>query len=65
VDRLSVCIAADWDLGTPLHELVQRLECGLVELAATVGLTLETEGRPSRTAGRVAVPARAASCVLV
>ena len=57
VGRLSVCIAADWDLGTLLHELVQRLESGLVELAATVGLTLETDraaipnGRPRRRAG--------------
>jgi hypothetical protein len=56
VGRLSVCIAADWDLGT-LHELVRRLESELVELAATVGVTLETDGatipngRPRRRAG--------------
>jgi hypothetical protein len=40
-----------------LHELVQRLQSGLVELAAAVGLTLETDeaaipnGRPRRRAG--------------
>jgi len=57
VGRLSVCIAADWDLATLLHELEQRLESGLGELAAAVGLTLETDevaipaGGPRRRAG--------------
>ena len=61
VGRLSVCIAADWDSGL-LRDLVRRLESGLAELAAAVGLTLETARRPSPAAGRFAVPARAASC---
>jgi WS/DGAT/MGAT family acyltransferase len=41
VGRLSVCIAADWDLGALLRDLVQGLEGGLAELAAAAGLALD------------------------
>jgi WS/DGAT/MGAT family acyltransferase len=52
VGRLSVCIAADWDLGGLLRDIARRLDGGLAELAAVAGLTSATEEEGAGTASR-------------
>jgi len=39
--RLAICLVADWDLGGALAVVMRRLESGLDELAATVGVPVE------------------------
>jgi hypothetical protein len=62
VGRLAVCIAADFDLGGLLRDIVERMEAALVEVVALVGLTTETDeaARRARLAGSGARPLRAA-----
>jgi WS/DGAT/MGAT family acyltransferase len=38
VGRLAVCIAADWNLGDLLHDIVEGLGTGFADLASLVGL---------------------------
>jgi diacylglycerol O-acyltransferase / wax synthase len=48
--RLAVCIAADWNLGELLHDLVGRLETGLAELAGLAGMPDEDDATAAREA---------------
>jgi diacylglycerol O-acyltransferase len=50
VGRLAVCIAADWNLGELLHDLVGRLETGLAELAGLAGMADEDDATAAREA---------------
>ena len=53
VGQLAVCIGADFDLSDLLREIIERMEAGLAEVAALVGLTAEGEEleRRARLAG--------------
>jgi len=46
VGRLAVCIAADWNLGDLLHDVVERLEPAFSELAGLAGLA-DGDGPPA------------------
>jgi diacylglycerol O-acyltransferase / wax synthase len=54
VGRLAVCIAADWNLGDLLHDVVERLETGFAELASLAGLADGEE--PPEALEEVAIP---------
>jgi WS/DGAT/MGAT family acyltransferase len=55
VGRLAVCIAADWNLGDLLHDIVERLETGFAELASLAGLS-DGEEPPAAALEEVATP---------
>jgi len=54
--RLAICLVADWDLGGALSGVMRRLDAGLDEVAATVGVPVErTQARASRPRRRAPI----------
>jgi WS/DGAT/MGAT family acyltransferase len=60
VGRLSVCLTADWDLGSLLRDVAARIEAGLDELAQLAGVPGEVHQpvRRVRAAGASSVSSR-------